>query len=146
MQTENKGFTLIELMIVVFIISVLIAIAIPAYRDYATRTKIAEGMALAGGIRRAIEETFYTTDILPANNQAAGSPLPTSIIGTYVGSVEVIASSHIIVTYDDNGSGDLPADVIGDTIILVPSDNLGSMTWSCTGGTVISRYRPANCR
>src|SRR4026209_2701492 len=89
MKHMHKGFTLIELMIVVAIIGILAAIALPAYQDYTIRTKVSDGLSLAAAAKLAVAETYAATGSLPADNQAAGLPAATSITSKYVTSVTV---------------------------------------------------------
>src|SRR5262245_35582758 len=87
---KQKGFTLIELMIVVAIIGILAAIAIPAYQDYTIRSQISEGLTLAGAAKAAVAESFSQTGLPPSNREVAGmSATATDTNGKYVSSVEV---------------------------------------------------------
>lgn len=148
MNRANQGFTLIELMIVVAIIGILAAVAIPAYQDYTIRTKVSEGVNLAAGSKTAVEEARialgrYPESVLPANI-SYGLASPTSITGNNVSQIEVGASGVITVTFNNDNA------INGQTIILKPNAHLaGSIKWSCSqaGGTTVKlQYRPANCR
>jgi len=88
---KQQGFTLIELMIVVAIIGILAAIAIPAYQDYTIRAQVSEGLNLSGGAKAAVTEFFQDRGILPADNATAGLAAAAAIQGKYVGSVTVAA-------------------------------------------------------
>ncbi len=140
---QQNGFTLIELMIVIAIIGILAAIAIPAYQDYTIRSKVSEGLNLAGSAKLAVAETYDSTGSMPTNNADAGLPAAGSILGTYVSSIAV-ASGVITITYNQDLGGNPTAN--GQTIELTPTTNVGSMTWVCTGGSQESKYRPAECR
>ena len=143
MKTMQKGFTLIELMIVIAIIGILAAIAIPAYQDYTIRAKVSEGISLASAAKLAVAETFDATGTIPADNTAAGLPASTLISGNNVSAVAVGGSGIITISYKATGLGGT-AD--GTNITLEPTTSAGSMSWDCTGGSTPSKYRPANCR
>ena len=138
MKKHQQGFTLIELMIVVAIIGILAAIAIPAYQDYTVRARVTEGLNLAGGAKAAVAESYLTKGVWPTDNPGAGISHATSITGNWVKSVEV-ATSAITVTF----SG---APIADKTIILKATAGAGSVTWACTTGDLESKYRPAQCR
>jgi len=160
MKNVQKGFTLIELMIVVAIIGILAAIAIPAYQDYTIRAQVSEGMTLAAAAKTAITETFQSTGVAPANRSASGmTGAATDTAGKYVSGVEV-TSGVIIVTFGNDAN----ANVTNTTLRFTPyisGDN--SVNWRCgaaaapTGtnimtnvtfanSTIDSAYLPASCR
>lgn len=134
---KQKGFTLIELMIVVAIIGILAAIAIPAYQDYTIRARVTEGLSLASSAKLAVSETAITNNALPANQGATGytSPLPTP----NVASVAIGAAGVITVTYT--------AAAGGGTLTLTPALTAnGDVTWVCQVGSLLPKYAPASCR
>jgi type IV pilus assembly protein PilA len=135
---KQSGFTLIELMIVVAIIGILAAIAIPAYQDYTKRSHVSEGLNLAGAAKAAVAEYYASNGTWPSDNAAAGLSPAASITGNAVNSVQV-TNATVTVTYNAKVTS-------GQTLILHATDNAGSVDWDCTGGTVPDKWRPANCR
>lgn len=141
MQTSKAaGFTLIELMIVVAIIAILAAIAIPAYQDYVARAQVSEGFSLATGAKSAITVYYGDRGIYPNDNAAAGMAEPASISGKYVSSVTVDNMGGISVLF----SGSSSAKISGQTLALHATDSNGSLTWQCGG--LEEKYMPASCR
>ena len=143
---HQKGFTLIELMIVIAIIGILAAIAIPAYQDYTIRSKVSEGLNLSGAAKLAVAETYDSEgSFQAANNASYGLPAASSINGNYVSTVGITdAAGEITITYNQELGGNPTAN--SKTIIMTPTARQGSMLWDCTGGTQESKYRPSECR
>lgn len=143
MKKVQQGFTLIELMIVVAIIGILAAVAIPAYQDYTIRARVTEGLSLATSGKTAVSEYFASNGFLPEANTTAGMALSSSISGNNVRTVAVGTDGDITVTF----SGE-PID--GSTLILHPQTAAGGVVWNCTvavaGGDLEAKYRPSSCR
>jgi type IV pilus assembly protein PilA len=134
-------------MIVIAILGILMAIAIPAYQDYTVRAKVSEGMNLAGAAKLAVAETrntlgtFGSTGNAASANNSFGLPLAASINGNNVTSVDAAATTGIItITYRND-----PA-IANQTLILTPVFAGGAVTWTCLTGTVQAKYKPSNCR
>jgi type IV pilus assembly protein PilA len=162
----QQGFTLIELMIVVAIIGILAAIAIPAYQDYTIRAKVTEGIGLADAAKTAVSEAYQSSD-LAGVTALAGSFIP--LASKYVTGVTIGGTGIITVTY----SGIVPQ-IAGQTLKLTPYVNVagvptllaaglaGNMDWGCATltnataaanglaaaatGTLLARYTPATCK
>ena len=144
-QRPASGFTLIELMIVVAIIAILAAIAIPAYQNYLIRAQVTEGMSLAGGAKAAVWDYVSNTGTFPPSNQTAGLPAPASISGKYVSGVNV-TGGKITVSFAGPGAN---LAIQSQRLVLSPSMGTGSITWTCNssaGTTLDPKYLPSSCR
>jgi type IV pilus assembly protein PilA len=160
MKTMQKGFTLIELMIVVAIIGILAAIAIPAYQDYTIRAQVSEGLTLAAAAKAAVAETYMNTGLPPANRQDAGmSGNRDATFGKYVQAVEVEDGS-IEIQYGNEVNQAILDEYLSIDPYTTPD---GSVTWRCglagapggaaamgggssNGTTLGAQYLPAACR
>jgi type IV pilus assembly protein PilA len=144
-MNKHQGFTLIELMIVVAIIAILAAIAIPAYQDYTIRSQVSEGASLASGAKTAVAEYYANYGAAPATNAAAGIEASGSITGNYVKSVEVVGGV-ITATFENSTPQKANVAIDGSTLVLSPNFTAGSTKWSCTPSSVLDKYLPSSCR
>jgi type IV pilus assembly protein PilA len=140
----QQGFTLIELMIVVAIVGILAAIAIPAYQDYIARSQMSEPLNLADGLKGVISEAYTQIGtMVGVNSTLYGIPPAGSITGKYTSQVAV---ANGVVTATLKGSGSAAPGIFGQTLTLTPSTaSGGSITWTCRSSAA-QKYVPQACR
>lgn len=142
MRTGERGFTLIELMIVVAIIAILAAIAIPAYQDFTIRAQISEGLTLASGAKYAVASFRVEAGRFPASNASAGWSAAASVSGQFVTQVEIVTDGVVEVTFGREANEAIQGDIVN----LTPTYEGGSVSWDCNSTDVLPRYLPTQCR
>ena len=141
-RSMQQGFTLIELMIVVAIIGILAAVALPAYQDYTVRAKVSEVVLAASGGKTAVAEAFQTLGVMPSTQASAGV---TDQSSPYVTSVVYTTTATNVGVLTATASAKEPK-ISGKTIVLTgTADANGVVTWVCTGD-IDAKYKPSNCR
>ena len=145
MNKLQQGFTLIELMIVVAIIGILAAIAVPAYQDYTIKSKVSEGASMAGAARTAIDVAFsegITLGAMPVTHATLGLAGAASYNARYVARVSMRGRGIVVISYHSAGALGLGA-ASGDMLLYVPTARAGNLQWLVsTGSTVPTKYRP----
>ena len=145
---NQKGFTLIELMIVVAIIAILAAIAISQYQDYVIRSQVSEGSSLADGTKTAIAEFYNSTGHFPSTNASAGLAAAASITGSYVSGVDVGTNlGQIVATFSKDAPQKANEMLDTQTRIFSAVTSAGSITWNCNkSGGMEDKWVPQLCR
>lgn len=161
----KRGFTLIEMMIVVAIVAVLAAIALGQYQDYVIRSEIAEGASLAAGAKASVVEFYAKTGHFPAGacaegNASVGLASPASISGTYVSRVFVagegcpasLNAGSILTVFSSDSPQRAHKAIDTAGLIFEPTTHAGSVSWQCKrfllGGSVVLKadWVPSSCR
>jgi type IV pilus assembly protein PilA len=170
MRQQQVGFTLIELMIVVAIIGILAAVALPAYQDYTIRAKVSEGIIAASTAKSHVSES-YQADFTAGLQNAVDSWNVASTRSKYVSGVTIDNTGVVTVTFAADGNNGLPTGLDGATLLLTPSIEgepladmrSGSIEWACVSAsrqtatsrslyiadaeaTLPAKYAPSECR
>lgn len=146
MKAIQKGFTLIELMIVIAIVGILAAVALPAYQDYTARAQMSEALTLAEGQKSAVVEYYSDNGTFPNSNTSAGIAASNEIKGKYVASVKVEGNASVASITATMNSSNVNKDIKGTTLVLVGKQNSGSFSWECKKGSVDEKFLPSTCR
>lgn len=143
-KKQAYGFTLIELMIVVAIIAILAALAIPAYQNYLIRSQVTEGISLSTGAKSAVWDFTANTGRYPPSNLSAGLASSASISGQYASSVDVTNGLITVAFQGTQANVALSSKVL----VLSPITGAGSIRWSCSQPhtTIPGQYLPSSCR
>ena len=140
MSGKSNGFTLIELMIVVAIIGILAAIAIPAYQTYTIRAQVSEGLSLSDGYKTVLWDYYSQHGVFPPSNQSANVPQAGAIQGNYVSSVDI---SNGLIKIQFGGKANQA--ILGKQLELSGRTGSSALQWTCKADTVPTRYLPTSC-
>lgn len=147
-KSMQQGFTLIELMIVVAIIGILAAIALPAYQDYLVRSKMTEVISLASAAKTSVTEFYQSTGNFPSDAAQGGintAQNQSSYLAADVGLATTATTVTITYTLSGNGLGTTQISET-DTFIFAGTATGPRLNWDCTTGSVAPKFLPANCR
>jgi type IV pilus assembly protein PilA len=145
---NQKGFTLIELMIVVAIIAILAAIAISQYQDYVAKSQFSEAPSIVDGLKTKIVEYVTQTGVCPQSGTTPGFPADVSYQGKYVATVEVVDGTSpppCVVTVTFKGAGSVATPLVGGTVTFTGNDQGGTFNWVCASG-IEAKYKPQACQ
>lgn len=153
MKNVQKGFTLIELMIVVAIIAILAAIAIPQYQNYITKSQFSESQTVADGLKTPIVEYYNQTGGCPSNT-TTGFQAATAYVGKYVASATLAAASTTtcMIEVQFKGTGSVSAPLNQKTVTFASTNNGGTITWQCyadgtnQSSSISGKYLPQVCK